>query len=286
LKLHRTFLLAGILLCYTQALAVQQDDSAERTQPCDWLSVVTLNIYHDADDWNSRRPLIIEGLKELSPDVIVLQEVLQKEALDNQASDIAEALGYESWFVSANPRGDKQRFGNAILARHPILERTEHRLHPLNDSRTLAHARLEVCGRTVDIYGTHLHHTWEGDGIRAQQVSGIVSTIESREDGAPSILAGDFNATVKSPELAPLLVRYFDAFGRAEREADNITTLNPAYFDKKRQRRIDHIFAERGHFEVLEARRVLDRPDDSGTWPSDHFGVFTRLRFMSAADAG
>lgn len=284
MKSRRVFLLAGILFCST--LAAAQDDFAEQPQACGSLSVVTLNIYHDADDWDSRRPLIIQGLKELSPDVILLQEVLQKEALDNQASDIAEALGYESWFASANSRYDRQRFGNAILTRHPILERSEHRLHPLNDLRTLAHARLDVCGRTVDIYGTHLHHTREGDGIRAQQVSGIVSIIQSRKNGTSSILAGDFNATVKSPELAPLLVRYFDAFGRAERDADNITTLNPHYFDKQGQRRIDHIFAERGHFEVVEARRVLDRPDDSGTWPSDHFGVFAELRFMSSAEAG
>ena len=277
-------LLAGILLgCVTASAA---EVRADQPQPCDSLSVVTLNIYHDADDWPSRAPLVIEGLKELSPDVIVLQEVLQKEGLPNQATEIAEALGYESWFASANPRGDRQRFGNAILTRHPILERAEHRLHPLNDWRTLAHARLEVCGRKVDIYGTHLHHTREGDGIRAQQVSDIVSTIKARTDGTSSILAGDFNATVRSPELAPLLVRYSDAFGRVEKEADRITTLNPHYFDRRMQRRIDHIFVERGHFEVLGARRVLDRPDDEGTWPSDHFGVFTSLRFMSAADAG
>jgi endonuclease/exonuclease/phosphatase family metal-dependent hydrolase len=285
-KQRRWLLLGAILLGYTSALSAPTNETAERTEPCDSLSVVTLNIYHDANDWPSRRPLVIEGLKELSPDVIVLQEVLQKEELGNQAADIAEALDYESWFASANPRDDKQRFGNAILTRHPIVERTEHRLHPLNDWRTLAHAKLEVCGRTVDIYGTHLHHTREGDGIRAQQVSDIVSTIKAREDDTPSILVGDFNATVRSPELAPLLVRYSDAFGRMEKEADGITTLNPHYFDEEMQRRIDHIFVERGHFEVLEARRVLDRPDASGTWPSDHFGVFSRLRFMSAADAG
>ena len=284
MKSRRVLLLAGILSGCVPAWGT--DAMADRLQPCDTLSVVTLNIYHDADDWPSRRPLVIEGLKELSPDVIVLQEVLQKEEIGNQATDIAEALNYESWFASANPQGDKQRFGNAILTRHPIVERTEHRLHPLNDWRTLAHAKLEVCGRTIDIYGTHLHHTREGDGIRAQQVGDIVSTIKARDDDTPSILAGDFNATVRAPELAPLLVRYSDAFGRVEKQADSITTLNPHYFDERMQRRVDHIFIERGHFEVLEARRVLDRPDASGTWPSDHFGVFSRLRFMSAADAG
>jgi endonuclease/exonuclease/phosphatase family metal-dependent hydrolase len=286
LKLPRVLLLAGILLGSTPVSAALREDTVAPTPPCDSLSLVTLNIYHDADDWMLRRPLIIKGLKELLPDVIVLQEVLQHETLRNQASDIAEALGYEEWFVSASPRGDERRFGNAILTRHPVLERTEHRLHPLDDWRTLAHARLEICGRMVDIYGTHLHHTREGEGIRARQVRDIVSAIEVRGDGTSSILAGDFNATVIAPELGPLLAQYFDAFGRVEEEAHRITTLNPHYFDTEMQRRIDHIFAERGRFEVLEARRVLDRPDDSATWPSDHFGVFAELRFESAAEAG
>lgn len=280
------FLLAGILLGCTPASATLGDAMADRLQPCDSLSLVTLNIYHDADDWPSRRPLIIEGLKELLPDVIVLQEVLQHETLRNQASDIAEALGYEFWFASMNPRDDEHRFGNAILTRHPILERTEHRLHPLDDSRTLARAKLEVCGRTVDVYGTHLHYTREGASIRARQVGDVVSIIDARDDGTPSILAGDFNATATAPELQPLLARYFDVFGRVVEEADRITTLNPHYFDTEMERRIDHIFAERGRFEVVDARRVLDRPDGSGTWPSDHFGVLAELRFVGAAEAG
>ena len=291
LRLRRVLLLAGIVFGSTQAFAAPREDTVGRTPPCDSLSLVTLNIYHDADDWTSRRPLIIKGLKELLPDVIVLQEVLQHKTLRNQASDIAEALSdetvsYESWFVSADPRDDERRFGNAILTPHPVLERTEHRLRPLDDWRTLAHARLEMCGRTVDIYGTHLHHTREGEGIRARQVRDILSIIEARDDGTSSILTGDFNATVIAPELEPLLARYFDAFGRVEEEADSNTTLNPHYFDTEMQRRIDHIFADRGRFEVLEARRVLDRPDDSATWPSDHFGVFADLRFVSVAEAG
>jgi len=282
LKLRRMLLLAGILLGATPASAAAREDTVGRMPPCDSFSLVTLNIYHDADDWASRSPLIIKGLKELLPDVIVLQEVLQHETLRNQAADLAGELGYESWFVSANPPADERRYGNAILTRHPVLQRTEHRLHPLDDWRTLAHARLEMCGRTVDIYGTHLHHTPEGEGIRARQVRDILSIIEARDDGTSSILAGDLNATVTAPALEPLLARYFDVFGRVEEEADRITTLNPHYFDKEMQRRIDHVFAERGRFEVLGARRVLDQPDESGTWPSDHFGVFAELRFESA----
>ncbi len=249
----------------------------------DTLSIVTLNIYHDRADWPARRPLVIEGLKALEPDVIVLQEVLQHETLRNQAEDIAEALGYESWFVSTDPPEQARRYGNAILSRHRILERSGHRLEPLDDSRTLAHARLDVRGNVVDVYGTHLHHTPEGEGIRARQVRHLLSVIAKREGDAPSLLMGDFNAPVTARELEPLFERYIDVYGEFNEEAAGITTLNPHYFEPARQGRIDHIFAERGRFEILDARRVLDRPDESGTWPSDHFGVYTRLSFATGA---
>lgn len=267
-------------------------DPEQHARPRDELTVVTLNIYHDRADWPSRRPLVLEGLKVLRPDVIVLQEVLQHESLRNQAEDLGDVLGYESWFVSANPPGDERRFGNAILTPHPVLERTGQPLEPRDDWRTLAHARVDIRGNVVDVYGTHLHHTLEGSDIRARQVHNLLSLVAARDDGTPALLAGDFNATVTTPELAPLFTRYFDVFGstgergRAQdvgKTAD-FTTLNPQFFEAAMQRRIDHVLAERGRFEVLEARRVLDRPDEAGTWPSDHFGVYARLRVVAARE--
>jgi endonuclease/exonuclease/phosphatase family metal-dependent hydrolase len=244
-------------------------------------SVVTLNIYHDRDGWPQRRALVIDGLQALAPDVIALQEVLQHETLRNQAEDIAEALSYEYFFVSTTPPGKVKRYGNAILTRHPVLDRSERRLRPRNDWRTLAHLRLDIRGSIVDIYNTHLHHTVKGSEIRALQLRDVLSHIDTRNDGTPSLLLGDFNAGVTWPELQPLDERYVDAFGSLHDDADSITTLNPHHFGDS-LRRIDHVFAQRDRFEILDARRVLDRPDLTGTWPSDHFGVYARLRLLPA----
>jgi endonuclease/exonuclease/phosphatase family metal-dependent hydrolase len=240
-------------------------------------SVVTLNIYHDRDAWPRRRPLLIDGLAALAPDVIALQEVLQHASLRNQAEDIAEALGYECWFVSGNPPGEERRFGNAILTRHPVIGRSQHRLRPLSDWRTVAHLRLDIRGTAADVYSTHLHHTAEGRELRERQLRDLMSHVAARRDGTPTLLLGDFNAAVTSPELQPLDARYVDAFGSIFDAADRITTLNPHYFGAA-LRRIDHVFAERGRFEILDARRVLDQPGPGGAWPSDHFGVYVRLR--------
>ena len=57
-------------------------------------TLVTLNLYHDRDDWPKRRVQIVNTLRALEPDAIVLQEVLQHEGLPNQATWLARELGY------------------------------------------------------------------------------------------------------------------------------------------------------------------------------------------------
>ncbi|MEX2125687.1 MAG: endonuclease/exonuclease/phosphatase family protein [Woeseia sp.] len=277
----RTLVMASIVLRSLLLAACATTSSRSSHGGDGSFSVVTLNLYHDRDGWPQRRALVIEGLGALKPDVIGLQEVLQHETLRNQAEDIAGALGYECYFVSADPPGATRRFGNAILTRHPVLERSERRLRPRDDWRTLAHLRLAIRGSIVDVYNTHLHHTAEGDVLRARQLRDVLSHIAARDDGTPSLLLGDFNAEVTNPELRPLAASYVDVFGGVHDDADSITTLNPHYFGNT-VRRIDHVFAQRDRFEMLDARRVLDRPGVAGAWPSDHFGLHARLRLRHA----
>jgi beta-glucosidase len=258
-------------------------DPDARVSAQDTLSVVSFNLYHDKADWPQRLPLIVAGLRALQPDVIALQEVLQHEQLPNQAQTIADALGYEMYFVSTDPPGQPRRYGNAILTPHPILARSERRLQPYDDARTVAHVRIAIDGRAVDVYTTHLHYTIEGDAIRRRQLQDVLAHIDDTGDGAPHILLGDFNAPVTSAAFQPLLADYIDSYGsrHAEPDAPANATMNPEFFD--RAARIDHIFAERGRFEVLDADIVLDQPDADGHWPSDHFGMHAVLRLVPSA---
>lgn len=260
---------------------VMQTGCVSMPPDSDELSVVSLNIYHDRADWPKRLPLIVAGLRALEPDVIALQEVLQHETLPNQASTIADALGYQVHFVSSDPPGQARRYGNAILTPHRILARGGRRLQPQDDGRTVAHARVAIGDRAVDVHATHLHHTPEGDAIRRRQLQDVLAHVADSDDGTPILLLGDFNAPVAAAELQPLLARYIDAYGSRHADADAQpanTTLNPHFFPSGR--RIDHVFVERGRFEVLDAAIVLDRAGGDGTWPSDHFGLHARLRLL------
>ena len=84
--------------------------------------MVTLNLYHDRDDWPQRRAFIVEELRKAKPGLIalqeVLQEVLQAPGLRNQAVELAEALGHRYVFVSQDAQRLPRRHGNAILSRH------------------------------------------------------------------------------------------------------------------------------------------------------------------------
>lgn len=251
------------------------------------ISLVTLNLYHDKAEWPKRLPLIVAELKRLRPDAIALQEVLQHEDLPNQAQTLADALGYRYVFSSTDPPGQARRYGNAVLTRHPILAHDWKALEPLDDSRTALHVRIDVDGRAVNLYDTHLHWTDEGGTIRRRQVTGLLDFIAGTRDDAPSIVMGDFNAETSAPELQAMSAEYVEVYAAlhpqpaTDRKARS--TLNPAYFPAPRH--IDQVFLQRRAFEPVEARIILDRANAEGVWPSDHFGVLVRVRPLPSRPA-
>ena len=138
----------------------------------DTLTVVTLNLWHDQQDWPRRRAIILEELRALRPDVVCLQEVLQHATLPNQAMALAESLGFRVTFSSVDADTAVKRYGNAILSRHAMLQTAWKPLAPRNDYRTVAHMRLDFHGRPLDVFDTHLHHTPEGAGGSIQAAAG------------------------------------------------------------------------------------------------------------------
>lgn len=244
------------------------------------LDVVTLNLWHDKQDWPRRQDLIVRELAQRQPDVILLQEVLQDPGLVNQAQRLAERLGYQYRFFSVDPEGQAHRYGNAILTRHAIGASDVVKLQPLDDYRVAGWVRTEFNGRPLNVYVTHLHYKPEGGAIRARQIADVLAFIDRTGEQAPAIIGGDFNTGDGTPELAALSPRFSSAYRAAHPEQDvdapAHTTLNP-HMGHPAQR-IDHVFFQTDAFRVDEARILFDRADADGTWASDHFGLFVRLR--------
>lgn len=268
-------LLASTIMAFALPLAAEDGVDAGQTT----ISVVTLNLYHDKADWPKRRMQIAEAFSRLKPDAIVLQEVIQTEATENQAEWLARQIGYAYLFVSVDPPERIQRYGNALLTPHPILLRDETRLEPLEDSRTAGLLRIDLRGVPVNIYATHLHHTAEGAAIRTQQLGDLTAFIARTSGDAPSIVGGDFNTVADALELEPLRAGFTDSFGTLHPDAGpDTTTLNRAWFDAPK--RIDHIFFETARFEPVSSEILFTKPDAEGTWASDHHGVLSVFRII------
>ncbi|HJR73639.1 MAG TPA: endonuclease/exonuclease/phosphatase family protein [Luteimonas sp.] len=281
----RAIRLALCLLIFIWMPLANADDAPKSKQTPE-ISLVTFNLYHDKADWPKRLPLILAELRRLNPDVITLQEVIGHENLRNQAQTLADALGYEYAFSSVDPENKPQRYGNAILTRRPIVARHWTRLQPFDDSRTALHLRMAIGDRVLNVYTTHLHWTDGGGAIRQRQVADLMRFIADTSDGAPSLVAGDFNAVATAPELGALTANFQDAYGKlhpdeaADPKANS--TLNLSYYPPKR---IDHAFLQKDALAPEAATIVLNRADDEGTWPSDHYGMYVRFKVLPSRTA-
>lgn len=251
----------------------------------DTFRVVTLNLWHDKADWPRREAVIAAQLKALQPDVIVLQEVLQHAQLRNQAQTLGDTIGYRWRFFSKDATDAERRYGNAILTRHAIRAESWRALRPFDDHRTVAHVRVAIRAREIDMFATHLHYTREGAAIRREQIADVIAYVRDAAGKGPVIVAGDFNAPVDAPEMSTLLDSWKSAYDianpRALADADAHTTLNPEFHPPLR---VDHVLFDPSAFEVVDSGRLLIEQSD-GVWASDHFGVVATLRLVRPAPA-
>jgi beta-glucosidase len=293
--LMRASSMAAVALLFTTAAVEGQPGlhaalaPAQVVAPESAFTAVTLNLWHDQQDWPARRAVIVDTLRALAPDVILLQEVLEKEGLPNQARQLADSLGCAFVFASVDPPGAAKRYGNAILTRLPIVASSEVKLPPLDDWRVAAHARLALPdGRALDAYVTHLHHTEEGAAIRAEQVAGLLAFVDSTRSVAADaalLVGGDFNAEPDRPELAPVFARFTDVLAAVhpDLELPAAATIGPA--TGTTPRRIDYLFCDGAQLTPTAARVVLGAPSPAGVWGSDHCGVWARFWPGAAAPA-
>ncbi|MCC4589146.1 endonuclease/exonuclease/phosphatase family protein [Xanthomonas sp. NCPPB 1067] len=251
--------------------------------PVRQMTLVTLNLHHDRDDWPGRRAHIAKQLKRLAPDVIALQEVIERHgSVENQAGWLARKLDYELIFASVDPVGAAKRYGNALLSRRKVLARHQRQLQPLDDYRVAAHLQVDVEGQPVNVYVTHLNERADAHGTatRTRQVADLLEFVATTSAQAPVVIAGDFNTAADALDLEALRKSYGDSYGSVHRNGDaSVSTLNTHVFAKPA--RIDHVFFQQNRLLAREARILFDTPYAEGRWASDHYGVWVRLQLAA-----
>jgi endonuclease/exonuclease/phosphatase family metal-dependent hydrolase len=181
-----------------------------------------------------------------------------------------------------------------VHAHASLSEKPEYRekLKSLKDAGTISEKEYRSYTARYDA---------ERKRIRSE-ISNVLAGIEKHvPSGAPVILLGDFNSLEDSVPVQMITGRGFiDTYRIANPDKEGFTwdSTNPlvandtilpedlkddhlmriAYGDWNISQRIDYIFVG-GPFrpeDVLESRVIMDRPVD-GQYPSDHFGVMTRI---------
>ncbi len=162
------------------------------------------------------------GLYGLRPDLVFLQEVQGRNeassSLHAQHESLAAALRLNVAY-GRNAVRDATDHGNALLSRYRILDHfnqdiSDHKL----EQRGLLHARIDVGGTEVHCLVVHLGLFASS---RQRQIQALIERIRAEvPDGAPLLIAGDFNDW--GDKLAPQFVQQlglYEVFAHAPRSS-------------------------------------------------------------------
>jgi endonuclease/exonuclease/phosphatase family metal-dependent hydrolase len=263
------------------------------------LRVLTMNVQNDEGP-PGRMKVLNQGLRELAPDLLALQEVMGGrgqgplgELLDGtglHGSHQAGVLGYDM------PWAD--RYGGTALATrwpHQIVETLDFRLADAMDVPwcTMA-ASVAVPGEGELLFiAATLAWRLDAEAARVRQAVAITDLDAQHRRQLPTIIAGDFNAAPEAASIRYLTglqpvegrsMYYHDAWAVAgDGPGDTWTGGNPAARAEISQltgqpghrRRLDYVFtgspgAHPGaHCRIRAASRAFDQSSD-GIWASGH----------------
>jgi len=244
--------------------------------------VVTLNLEQDHKRWDKRRPLIVEGMKALEPDIIALNEVsIPLQTARQLQRDIGPVSGADYNLVQQTRVNTLSSVeGEALLTRFAVIETGN--LDFQTRDIVAQVTRILVKGKPLDVYVTHLFMSRGDDSLRLFQVQQLLEWIDKRNDVSDCIVCGDFNATLDKPSAALMASRF-----RPSQTSPTAFTplagrdgvISHPYWPRM-DRCIDYIWTS-GTIEVVASGVCFDKPhpNDPSLWPSDHAGVWADLEF-------
>jgi endonuclease/exonuclease/phosphatase family metal-dependent hydrolase len=260
--------------------------------------VLTLNLWGRRGDWEARRAVIAEALRELRPDLVALQEAVVTEEYD-QAADL---LGPDFELAHQRERepgedGVERGQGTSIASVWPLGEVREVDLHVTSRTAGFACTTLIAEAETPLgplVFANHVP-SWQLDFERERELQALAAAgeLERLAEDRHVVLAGDFTADPQSAgvrfitgrqSLEGTSVCYRDAWESVHgaEPGETFTPANPLVTDWDwPYRRLDYVLVRCGEhggptLEITGCERFLDEPVD-GVWASDHFGVTAEL---------
>lgn len=257
-------LVAGALLC-----ALAPNAGAEPARPeqaaAVQLRIVDYNIQHgyrNGENWEDpdAKPDITRtanAIKALKPDIVTMQEVNQNNRHGDyvdQPAELAKQLNLKYYYYGDNRPDSKEKTGNLVLSRFPILNKGNTILpHDTGKPRGMVYAKLDVHGKQVRLFNTHLAH--DSASWRGKQVTAALHKIGSL--AGPTLLTGDMNAKPSHPEIKKIT-----GYGFTDTWAKVSTGKGYTHPADTPNKRIDYVFASKAFSAV--------RGSVTNTKASDH----------------
>jgi endonuclease/exonuclease/phosphatase family metal-dependent hydrolase len=288
-------LLVGLLACGSCGGALEDPvvdvaaacvgATASRTER---IKVLTLNVRHDADQWQRRFELIADEIVRLDPDLIGLQEVQIPEGQHEVLNRLVQRRGHAPYEAVAQLKSGLEFLGGegvAVMSRWPIVESAR---AALSRGRVSAFVRVaHPRGGTIDLLSTHFT-PGSGDAeqiVKLGQARTTIAFANSRVACNPTFVTGDMNARDSSPALAAFFEAGFaDSYraihGDAAEPAGNtvLVQLREGAFEQSPRSRVDFVLSQGAGSRTntpVDSTVCFKNHDAKGFYPSDHFGVMT-----------
>lgn len=274
---HKVFFL---VLCLVQLAGAQE------------LGLMSYNIKFDdprdtINNWENRKSFLVSQLKDHLPDILGTQE-----GLIHQLRDIEHGLKDYAFVGVGRDQGDEKGEFTAIFYNKATINFVEGGTFwlsptPEKPSKGWDAALPRICtyglfkakadGKVFYVFNTHFDHI--GQRAREESAKLILRQINAlNTQKAPVVLMGDFNLEPESKGIRLILDEMLDTHVAAGQRAQGPKgTFNGFDFHRPVERRIDFIFIGKRDFGVLGSSILNDAWGER--YPSDHFPVFTSLRF-------
>ena len=240
--------------------------------------VLTLNTWQEKGPWQDRWEIILRGLQKEKPDIAAFQEVFN----EGWSLQCQERTGYPFRVFPKEPGG------LMILTRYPVKESgclTMKTQSPTEDYlRYALYAALEIEGRKVAFFNTHLSWKLDEGEVRMGQVEELLQFIHDKTGNGPVFVTGDFNAPPGTTEIKKMMLKggFVDLFGALHPKDSGLTWNNKNPFTagssvKMPDRRIDFIFMRGIPITQVNSVKLVLTESEQGIYASDHFGVIAEV---------
>jgi len=248
------------------------------------MKVLTLNLRHNNDYWEERKPLVIDLIQEHQPDIIGFQEVWMPIQQAHLILQEVKGIPY-SIHVTAK-QAHHGREGIAIASRWPATQFES--LNLPGGERVAQRLMIDDNGVEVCFVNTHLHHKpIDNEVERLPQMKAILTWLT--DVTAPTIITGDMNTIPERETIRIVKEYYVSAYEQVHGKEPDFTFPAPLVEDTYTESSvmIDYILISPDTLNATYAKVVGDQAIGTNPKlsPSDHCGIIATIECRYNMDA-